>query len=585
MAIVVATPALAEQDIRELSQHFIDSSGDISPWMFIPEDNIESCSAKTNPGYVKFSEAGKGKDVKGILKDPIRIDDYPLPWEFELGILQDMIIQVGQEGQTNYAVGLNIAVTFSDPSTWPEDRTQMPPDTHSVQLFVVHLGNLGENYRPGIPALRKSELNWNDPTAEVYLLYGRGDLAENVLGDWRMAYSWQGGENNIAGAGKLGGPADFVIRFRARLASPTSLEIGMGYGMVRGYNTRHIDTSKFGKITGIWEIGPIVSADRWIPDTLAAELGLDKPPTWMQSLRARYSTKWSEHPPSSLEPIEDLFKVEPPIPGIPYYVDYATFRGAGTENIEHFSDDFNIPTLFADQGAKYYIEANCYMAETFSNPGYLTMTALGNSSGWAICPAMPGNGIDLIHVRKPPFEIAVGFVPPPNSEPWNLWWNVGLGDEEHVAVLEEEPVALWQPSGNYYSWQPTIKNIPGVGCKYLNVWTTDPKKWEFPPDQDSKINPKFDSDIRLPDEGETLHWVLQVMDQYRVRVGYKTGEDEPWTFSSVFNSKDVFGKIGKFGYPALVSYQLGEEGMGVGNYPSYHRFQLDYIHYRFTLSE
>ena len=91
LTITSAQPVVAKKDIRELSQHFIESSGDISPWMFIPEDNIKSCSAKRNLGYVKLSEAGKGKDVKGILKDPIRIDDYPIPWEFELGILQDMV--------------------------------------------------------------------------------------------------------------------------------------------------------------------------------------------------------------------------------------------------------------------------------------------------------------------------------------------------------------------------------------------------------------------------------------------------------------------------------------------------------------
>src|SRR5687767_3042833 len=76
-------PAYAEntnvKDIRKLSQHFTDSNS-YSPWMFYPEDNITSLSSKERPGYVTIRHAGKGEDIKAILKDPIKIDEYPIPW-------------------------------------------------------------------------------------------------------------------------------------------------------------------------------------------------------------------------------------------------------------------------------------------------------------------------------------------------------------------------------------------------------------------------------------------------------------------------------------------------------------------------
>src|SRR5262245_11187918 len=71
----------SKRDIRALSQHFLDPRGKTSPWMFVPEENIASRSLEEHAGVLTIWEAGRGKDVKGILEDPIRIDDYPLPWE------------------------------------------------------------------------------------------------------------------------------------------------------------------------------------------------------------------------------------------------------------------------------------------------------------------------------------------------------------------------------------------------------------------------------------------------------------------------------------------------------------------------
>jgi hypothetical protein len=127
-------PGGTVKDIRLLNQHFNEPGADTAPWMFVPRANIKEMSTSEHPGLVTLWEAGKGQDIKGILQDPIRIDDYPLPWQFQLGMTPSFNAQVGIGGkpQANYAIGLNVAVTFSDPATWPRDRTRRPPDTHDV---------------------------------------------------------------------------------------------------------------------------------------------------------------------------------------------------------------------------------------------------------------------------------------------------------------------------------------------------------------------------------------------------------------------------------------------------------------------
>lgn len=67
------------RDIRKLSQHFTDPK-DFTPWIFVPGDNIQSVSATQHPGFATIWEAGQGKDIRGILKDPLKIDAFPLPW-------------------------------------------------------------------------------------------------------------------------------------------------------------------------------------------------------------------------------------------------------------------------------------------------------------------------------------------------------------------------------------------------------------------------------------------------------------------------------------------------------------------------
>ena len=176
-------PGLAGQsmgsprDIRKLSQHFINPGSDISPWRFVPEANIQSLSTTERPGILVIRHAGQGKDVKGILKDPIRIDDYPLPWEFHLGFDQIKSSELPNQ-ISNFAIGLNIALTFSDPSTWPKDRTQPPPDTHSFQLLVTHIM---------APQVKDGPLNYNDGRKELSLLLWEGRSGTGGFGQLEYA--------------------------------------------------------------------------------------------------------------------------------------------------------------------------------------------------------------------------------------------------------------------------------------------------------------------------------------------------------------------------------------------------------------
>jgi len=556
-------------DIRKLSQHFLDTQGNTAPWMFAPKENIKDLSTSEHPGMVTIWEAGKGKDIKGLLEKPIAIGDYPLPWEFHLGLVQNSLATKGlSEKQINYAIGLNLALTFSDPSDWPGDRTKQPPKTHSVQLFVVHLGNQGENYRLGVPQVKAGALNFHDPSPEVYLVYGRGDLAPNLNGNWEMGYTWVGPEPSDSGSwSKNGGPASHFLRFRVSMLSPTSLQIGIGYGDHPGWRMRTVDVSRFGKITGVWEIGPVLSLDRWIPDVLARELKLDSRPAWLEGFKQRQKLLPEKErvEASALKKVEEAFQIDPPDPTFQYYVDYAVFYGNGPENLEHLSDDFDVPGFLADQ--KYYVEGNCW-AETHSNPGYLTVTVYGTNSSWAMCPIYHGGVIDFTKHKKPPFEIEIGFVAPDERMPWNLMWTLGLYDEKD----------------KFYPWTPGLQGAPGRGIKFFNKWSMDPAKVEDNPVINLEFEPPLPQSILAH---KPLYMLIQVVDEYHVRVGFKANKADRWTFSRAFDSSKVFGKIAKLAYPCLVSYtgrNVGGKGWGVGNYPGYQKFLFDYWHYRYGLS-
>lgn len=560
-------------DIRSLSSHFTDPSGDFGPWQFSPASNIRELSADEHPGMVTLWEAGNGQDIKGLLQKPIKISDYPLPWEFHLGMVQNCLARKGlSEGQINYAIGLNLVVTFSDPSEWPEDRTKLPPDTHSSQVFVVHLGSIGENYRQGVPQLKRTPLNQFDHSPEAYWVYGRGDLAANLNGNWNMGYTWVGTDPSDAGTwSKRGGPAHPFIRFRVSMLSPNSLIVGVGYGDHPGWRQRVVDLSKFGNITGIWEIGPIISLDRWIPDTLAKDLDLNQP-EWLESFKQRQRVLSVGTPEETqqlqkkqTEELASNFEIDSPNPQFQYFVDYAVFYGNGPDNIEHLSEEFDIPGFLADQ--KYYVEGNA-ICETHSNPGYLTATLYGTNSSWAMCPILRDGGVNFEH-REPPFELEISFIPPAGSAPWNLWWNVGFYDRDK----------------KMHSWQPGIKRLPDGSVRYFDVWQLEPDAIQTNPLTNFQFPAEMSKEVlsRSP-----LFMLLQFRDQTHVRVGFKNKADNPWVFSSTFDATTAFGPITMLSYPCLVSFtgrNVGGKGWGAGNFPEFQKIKIDYWRFRYSLSD
>ena len=202
----------ADKSISALDQHFNAPGGSIGSWMFVPQTNIKSFSTDEHPGLATIYEAGKGQDFKGILRDPIKLGDYRLPWEFQTSLVQSFngMAGVGAKTQVNSAIGLNVVVTVSDPATWPADRTKRPDKSREFQLLVVHLGCTGEA-GVGLPQFSA------EPHPETYLVWGRGDLGNTVMGDWRIPYVW------IGDGAKYGGPASPQLFFRCVLQSPTQL--------------------------------------------------------------------------------------------------------------------------------------------------------------------------------------------------------------------------------------------------------------------------------------------------------------------------------------------------------------------------
>jgi hypothetical protein len=536
------TESSGAADIRKLSQHFKVPNDNTSPWIFMPGENIQSLSTANHPGYVTLRDAGKGMDIKGILDKAIAIDDFPLPWEFHLGLVGG----VNCCGEGNWAHGLNLAVTFSDPSRWPEDRTEVPPETHSLQVFVVHLS---------APQLGSTPLNYNEPGHEVYLVYGRGDLAPEAVGNWGVPYIWQGYPEVVWDRSE--GPASFALSFRVKMDSPTLLEIGFFGGMQGhshpGWRMKNVDVSRLGKITGIWEIGPIISLDRWIPDVLARELGISPSP-----------------------PIE-------PAPSEDHQIDYAVFFGAGLKNLEHMSDDFDDPVPMA----KWYHEAK-EMIDYYSHPGYLTATFLGTTDdAWGMCSSAAGQMIDLTQRKPfPGYEMEICFIPPEDNIPWNLYMSsIIIIDENGRKVGSENapPVAEVRPG---YNWHPGVQNVPREGRHRFSNNT---------PSLDSEENKKNDP-IFVEFENEVpqsilshrpLYMLLQVIDASHMRIGFKANKTDFWYLCKTFDTTTTFGKIGKFwAHPCLtVSLAEGvEKGWGIGNYPRCPQVLIDYVHFRYGLS-
>jgi hypothetical protein len=523
----------APRSIAELNQHFNDPTKETAPWKFVPAANIKSLSTSEHPGLVTVFEAGKGQDVKGILPAPIKLTDYAFPWEFQTALVQSFnaTAGVGAKTQINYAIGLNVVVTFSNPATWPTDRSKRPADAREFQLLVVHLGCTGEA-GVGLPQFSR------EPHPENYFVWGRGDLGRTVMGDWGIPYVW------IGDGAKYAGPASPQLFFRCVLASPTELRFGIKFDSSHGWNMRTIDCAEFGPITGIWEIGPIISGDRWIPDVLCRNLPQMKGPHPLflgGSNPEQYEMKMT--PVAAPKP-------EPPNPLYEYYVDYCVFFGANPRPFEEFSDDFNILGYLG----QWQVQEQCTLVDTHSHPGHLMLKLLGPGLGTGFGPA-GGSSLSLKDY-KPPWEIEISFIAPDDTIPWNLWMNFILFD------------AQGKQRG---MWTPGVENVPGE------------KRHRLYPG--ANFNVQFDHE--LPESvlaAKPVQMLIQCVDASHVRLGYRASDNEKWLLSREFDAAESLGgPIGAFGMHCWSTTTGKMYGAPAGG-PMYQMFLIDYVHYRYGLT-
>jgi hypothetical protein len=222
------------------------------------------------------------------------------------------------------------------------------------------------------------------------------------------------------------GPPVFCSTTVFKLVSPTKLEVGF-YGGLQGephlgWRMRTIDVSRFGKITGIWEIGPIIPLDHWLPDVLPSELGISSSPS---------------------------LKISDPSPQM---VDYAVFFGANAENYDHMSDDFDIPGFHA----KWYHESGA-ITDTYTHPGFLTVTLLPQAGAtWAMCPTAIGQSqIDLSQVKDfPGYEMEIGWIAPDDETfPWKVFITSFA-----MWTVSGESVGYGDPPGG--GWTPGVEYDP-----------------------------------------------------------------------------------------------------------------------------
>jgi hypothetical protein len=209
---------------------------------------------------------------------------------------------------------------------------------------------------------------------------------------------------------------------------------------------------------------------------------------------------------------------------------------------------------------------------------------MGMNGGWGMAPMlsaeMPG-GLGYVDVTKfkPPWEIEACFITPGKVTPWNLFMFFTLFDEKGVGHL----------------WMPGLENFPGSGVKYINEFV-NPKTQERAGAsneanlKDFNIEGRQIIDVhfskKLPQSILThkpVFMLVQLLDQYHVRVGFKAHKADPWTFSKPFDTTNLFGKIAKIQLPEFMSNQgnHAELGWGAGNYPNFQQFLIRYVHFRY----
>jgi hypothetical protein len=463
------------RDIRKLSDHF--EPGKPRRYTFQASDDAY-ISTEEHPGLLTIYHSGRDEEIRGILDQPIKLADYPPPWECEMDIMHSFWTKTSYKIQINMAIGMNVELTFSDPSTWPEDRTQRPPDTHSFRVYFVHIGSA-----------------WPDGLEEDFLVWGDCDDPDaypHFQGDWdadvRITYY----------EGKGVGPSKTHYYPTVMIDSPTHLAFTLRYNQQNSpYISRGLDVSRYGKITGVWNIGPIIASQSWIKE------------------------RWPEGQPVPRDAEAYFgfvdFRHKPPFP-----------------TIEHFTNDFEHPGFIG----RYSTEYHGHIAETWSHPGYLAITLAGgnNLPGGNFAP---GDRISLKHY-KPPWELEMSFVPPSSDYPWSIVHGFGPREKD----------------GGSRAWHPGVANFPGKGHEVGNVQighSSGRNNWDTYIDQ--SFGPHFTE--ALPEEtfkqGE-IYLLTRILSTRHLQMGVKGRPDDPWQLTPVWECPYEIDTM----WDHSLSYQTGK---------------------------
>ena len=501
------------RDIRTLSNHFRPGEG-LGPWQFhtstgrllAPEQHERDLtdhfiSTKIHPGLVTIRHSGADEQIKGTVGRPIGIADFHIPWEFELEVLRDFWT-TATPNQSNYAYGLNVALTFSDPSTWPKDMTEQPPDTHWFQLLIVHLGTRGSG--GGLPE-NGAHQHGGGAMGCRWLVWGRGDLDSSgkLVGDWGIP-------TIITGDGRQdNGPASTAAYLSFTLLSPTDVGFGVRFAQDRGAYTHEVppqwlDVSQWGTITGVWEVGPVIADSSWI---------LHQWPGSTIHGPAAYGG-WS-------------LKTQPTSKGTELYVGFCSFEYYPWTfpSMDCMSNEFDIPGFI---GHRWQTEFTGVSAETWSHPGYLTLTSRGINNYW-------GGTIGSFDLAPsqypPPWEFEICVLSPDDTVPWNIHLGWGLTDND-----------VGGPGTR--SWTPGICNVPGKGRQVGNIGVTG----SFTPAGSTAggpimgevgvvggFGPSFPQGApRAILDSNPIYLMARVIDTRRLQLGVKAKPGDPWFLTPVY---------------------------------------------------
>ncbi len=513
--VLLSAEPPGEKDIRDFTHHF-NTPGSMGPWVFNSPRGM-SLSTTTFPGSLEITLNEPYEELKGTLGRPIPLSEFPIGWECEMEVLFDSFTTGGRDA----AIGMNLAVTFSDPSTWSAKPNQTPPETYFLQTLLVHLADPKAMRGPG----QKS------------MIWSRGTLDPSgaILGDWGVPTY-----NDVGDGQHHGGPANTATYLTARVESPTRIAIGVRFEQFTARNYRYIDVSSFGNITGIWEIGPVVPTSSWIKEQWPDAHRLSDARAHVGFIDFRYP-----HIPAMIPPGQ----------------------------IEHLSRDFNIPGYigpwqFEFQGAYF---------ETWSHPGYLTVTLRGIRNG-----AGGGGGDFRFTTFPPPWELEVCVIPPGDDCYWNL--------AQNFSVFSAMPASQIGPTGDsagdISAWCPGVAYVPGkghiagnigMGPGVMNVDGHLPHSFDKPLNWNLEggFGPGFINGI--PESilsSRPLYILCRVIDTKLLQMGVKAKPEDEWFLTPVWESPREMAGFGQQAWTMTVHPGAHD----------YHQFRFDYWHFRNGIS-